>query len=108
MNIVLASNSTISLLYNLTSWKATNVYYLTLNTGALDTSMVEQCLHHVFTLRFIYKARALNDLMFHLKNQEEYYDGIVPNCNISIVNILEMLKFCTKPSIYIWHLFLKE
>ena len=34
------------------------------------------------------------------KFSDTYIDGLVQDCSISITNELEILQFCTKPSIY--------
>ena len=35
-----------------------------------------------------------------LLSSKVYFDGLVQDCSISIANALEILQFCTKPSIY--------
>ena len=43
------------------------------------------------------------------KTQKPYIDGVVQNCSISIANTLDILQYCTKPSVYnFWDVVLRQ
>ena len=67
----------------------------------------------MFLTKRLFQVNFWNDFQTcQTMNGKEHFDGLVQDCSNSIANALELLQFCTKPSIWyshsVFHMWLQE